>query len=71
MNKQVPTNYSYYVYAGTIARVNQETYQLEIRKRTNGAWQEIRDPIIWERIQLEGDKVSETEAERLFRQNVS
>ncbi len=63
---QEQSKYSYYAYAGTIARVNQATYQLEIRKRTNGVWQEIQDPIIWERIQLEGDKVSETEAEKLF-----
>lgn len=60
------SSYSYYVYAGAITRVDKKTSQLQVRRRKTGIWQEIHDPIMWERIQLEGESVSEEEADRLF-----
>jgi hypothetical protein len=59
-------SYTYYVYAGTILRVNKKTHQLQRRRRDNGNWQEIHDLIMWKRIQLEGECISAEKADRLF-----
>ena len=57
---------SYYVYSGSIFKVDRMTKKLRLRDRQTGQWQEIPDPVIWNRIQVEGDSVSKEEAERLF-----
>lgn len=57
---------SYYVYSNAVFRVNPLTKQLYLRERQTGGWKEIKDPVMWEGIMREGDKVSEQEAERLF-----
>ena len=57
---------SYYLYSRAILRVDHATKKLYRRKRQNGLWEEIFDPIIWERIQRDGEKISQEEAERLF-----
>lgn len=62
MNKQD----SYYLYSRAILRVDHVTKKLYRRERQNGLWEEISDPIIWERVQRDGEKISQEEAERLF-----
>lgn len=60
-------DYTYYVYSGTIARVDTVTSHLEVKQHNTNQWKEINDPKIWQRIQNDGDQVSKEKAEEMYR----
>lgn len=57
---------NYYNYSYTIART--DGVVTEIKNHRLNKWVEVTDSILWKRIQEEGGKVSEREAEQLYLQ---
>jgi hypothetical protein len=58
--------YSYYVYSNSIARYDNTSQNLEIKKHNTNQWEKVNDPIVWRRVQEDGDKVSEKDAEKMY-----
>lgn len=54
----------YYNYSYTIART--DGVMTEIKNHRLNKWVEVTDPLLWKRIQEEGVRVSEKEAEQLY-----
>lgn len=55
---------NYYNYSYTIART--DGVFMELRNHRLNQWVEVTDPLLWKRIQEEGVRVSEKEAEQLY-----
>ena len=58
---------SYYVYGSSIARVNSESCAMEIKEHKTDLWKPVKEPLLWRRIQEEGDCVGKEEAEAIFK----
>ncbi len=59
------SNYNYYVYSAAIVRVNTKTYDLQIKDHSNGKWKTSKNPQLWERVQKDGELISEEDALKL------
>lgn len=55
----------YYVYSFTIARVCVDKCT-EIKNHQSDSWEKVTDPKLWQRIQNEGNLVSEAEANEIY-----
>lgn len=60
------SDFAYYIYGYTIARVDKKTAGLEIKQHPTNQWKQTDDPRVWQRIQVDGDQISKADADEIY-----